>query len=59
MLSEIPITPRVVAIPNSNPPVWAKEAIGATFQMNHAKSYVPVVISSINDDIKFFERTKT
>ena len=42
-----------------NPPVSAVRAIpttGATFQINNAKLYVPVVILLINYDIKFLEQ---
>ena len=34
------------------------QTIGATFQINNAKLYVPVVPLSINDNIKFLENIK-
>ena len=36
----------------------AIQTTGATFQINNAKRYVPVVTSSINDNIKFLEKVK-
>ena len=50
VISEISIIPRVPGNPNANPPVRDKAAIqtiGASFQINNAKSYVPVVTLSI------------
>ena len=47
--------------PNSNPPVptvAATQTIGATFQINNAKLYGPVVTLSINDNITFLENIK-
>ena len=44
-----------------NLPVQAREAIQiteATFQINNAKLYVPLVTLSINDNIKFLENIK-
>ena len=61
IISEILITPRVAGNPNANPFVSDVEAIqttGATFQINNAKFYVPVVSLSINDNIKFLENVK-
>ena len=58
IISEISITPRVAGEPNANLPVLVEEAIqttGATFQINNAKIYVPVVTLYINDNIKFLE----
>ena len=54
----IPIIP---GNPDANPPVQEVPAIqttAATFQMNNAKLYVPVVTLSMNDNIKFLESTK-
>ena len=59
IISEISKKPRIPANPNANPPVQEVAAItttGATFQINNAKLYVPVVILSIN--IKFLENIK-
>ena len=58
IISEISIKPTLTAAPNSNPLVQEVTAIqttGATFQINNATLYVPVVILSINDNIKFLE----
>ena len=47
--------------PNANPPVSDAAAIQttrATFRINNAKLYVPVVTFSINDNIKFLENIK-
>ena len=57
----ISTAPRVAGNPDANPHVLAVAAIqttGATFQINNAKLYVPVVTLSINDNIKFLENTK-
>ena len=51
--------PEVVVNPSANPPVQEAEPTqtkGATFQINNAKHYVPVVTLSINDNIKFSEK---
>ena len=61
MISEISTTPAVPGNPDTNPPVPSVaviQTIGATFQINNAKFYVPVVILSINDSIKFIENIK-
>ena len=61
IISEITITPRISANPNTNPTVQEVAAIqttGAKFQVNNAKLYVPVVTLSSNDNIKFLENTK-
>ena len=61
MISEISIRPPVVGSPDANlsvPEVSAIQATGATFQINNAKLYVPVVTLSINDNIKFLENIK-
>ena len=51
-ISEIKTTPRIPAnIPFQE--VTAIQTIGATFQINIAKLYVPVVTLSVNDNIKF------
>ena len=58
IISEMSTTPRVPPNPDANPPVQEVVAIqttGATFQINNAKFYVPVVMLSINDNIKFLE----
>ena len=50
VISEISIIPWVPGNPNANPPVCDKaviQTIGASFQINNAKSYVPVVTLSI------------
>ena len=46
--------------PNADPVVYevVTETTGATFQINNAKLYVPVVTLSINDDIKILENIK-
>ena len=36
-------------------PVAATQATGATFQINNAKLYVPIVTLSINNNIKLLE----
>ena len=56
--SEISIKSTIPATPNSNRLVQEVAAIQptcATFQINNAKLYVPVVTLSINDNIKFSE----
>ena len=61
VISEILITPAIAGNPRANPPGQATEArqtTGATFQINNAKLYVPVVTLSINDNIKFLEHIK-
>ena len=61
IISEITITPRILANPDANPPaqeVVAIQTSGAPFQINNAKLYVPVVTLSINDNIKFLENIK-
>ena len=60
-ISEISITHRVPPNTDANPPVQEMASIqtnGATFQINNAKFYVPVVRLSINDNIKFLENIK-
>ena len=59
--SKISITHRLLADPDANPPVQevaAIETTGATFQINNAKLYVPVVTLFKNDNIKFLENIK-
>ena len=59
--SEISITPRIPAKPNANPPVQEVTPVqttGATFQINNAKLYDPVVTLAFNDSIKFLENIK-
>ena len=61
IISEISITPRIPSNPDANPLVQEVAAIqttGATFLINKAKLYVPVVTLSINDNIKFLENIK-
>ena len=51
--SEIPIIPRTPGNPDVNPSVLdvaAIETTGATFQINNAKLYLPVVTLFINDN---------
>ena len=58
---EISITPAVSGNPNATPPVPDVAAIrttSATFQVDIARLYVPVVTLSINDNIKFLENIK-
>ena len=52
--SEIPIIHRTPGNPGVNPSVLdvaAIETTGATFQINNAKLYLPVVTSFINDNV--------
>ena len=61
IISEISITHAEAENSNVNPPVQTREAIqttGATFKTNNAKLYVPVLILSINNNIKFLENIK-
>ena len=61
IISEMSIIPRVPRNLDANPTVQEVAAIqttGATFQINHAKLYVPVINLSINDNIKVLENTK-
>ena len=61
MVKRISITPRIAGNPRANPPIQdrkARQTTGATFQINNAKPYVPVVTLSINDNIKFLENIK-
>ena len=53
IISEISRTAAVADNPNANPPVLAMVAT-----KNSATSYVPVVTSSIDDNIKFLENIK-
>ena len=57
-ISEVSRPFRVV--PNSDLVEYkvATQITSATFQINNAKLYVPVVILSIIDNIKFFKNTK-
>ena len=57
-ISEVSRPFRVV--PNSDPVEYkvATQITSATFQINNAKFYVPVVILSIIDNIKFFKNIK-
>ena len=58
ILSEISRISRAVL--NSDPVVYevATTTKRATFQINNTKLYVPVVMLSINDNIKFLENIK-
>ena len=61
IICEISIVPRIRGNQDANQPVQEVAAIQttwATFQINNAKLYVPVVTLSINDNIKFFENIK-
>ena len=61
IISEISITHSVPVNPDTDPPVPAVAAIQtttATFQINNARFYVPVVTFSINDNITFLENIK-
>ena len=61
ILSEISITPREAGNPNANLPVPSVAAIQtteATFQINNAKFFVPVITLFINYNIKFLENIK-
>ena len=48
------------AVPNADPVEYevVTATTGATFQINNAKIYVPVVTLSINDNIKLLENIK-
>ena len=53
--SEVPVNT------GANPPtgrVLETKMLNATFQINSAKLYVPIVTLSINDNLKFLEITK-
>ena len=61
VISEISRTAAVTENLNANPPdqpVAPTQTTGATFQINNAKLYVPVVTLSINNNIKFLENIK-
>ena len=61
IISEISRTPEIAANLAANPPiahVTASLTIEATFEINKAKFYAPVVTLSINDNIKFAENIK-
>ena len=61
IISETYKTPKVPANPMANPPnplIQATATTGATFQINNAKFYFPVVTLSINDNVKFLENIK-
>ena len=48
------------AVPNTDPVRYqvTSETNSATFQINNAKLYIPVVNLTINDNIKFLENIK-
>ena len=55
------ITLEIVCNPDGHPPLLDKAAIqktGATFQIDNAKLYVPVVTLPINDNSKFSKNIK-
>ena len=54
IIPEISTTPKIA----SNPPTPARQTTAATFKINNAKLYVPVVTLSINNNIKFLENMK-
>ena len=56
LISEISRTSKAAG----NPPTqqMAAQKISATFQINNAKDYVPVVNLPINDNINFIEKIK-
>ena len=58
IIAEISITPRIPPNPNAVQEVVAMQTTGATFQINNAKLYVPVVTLSINNNIKFLANIK-
>ena len=61
IVSEISVITRVPPNPDANASIQEVPEIqltGATFQINKAKLYVPVVTLSINDNIKFLENIK-
>ena len=61
IVSEMYKTPELPTNPNanwSNPLIPATATTGAKFQINNAKVYVPVITLSINDNIKFLEKSK-
>ena len=61
IISQILITPAIASNPKARPPaadIPARQTTGATFQINNAKLYVPVVTLSINDIIKLLENIK-
>ena len=58
IISEISITPRIPGNSNANSLVPAIQTTEATFQINNAKLYVPVVTLSIIHNIKFLENIK-
>ena len=60
IISEISITPAIAGNPRASPTVpavAARQATGATFQINNANLFVSVVTLSINN-IKFWENIK-
>ena len=61
IISEITIKLRISANLDTTPPVQevaTTQTTGATFQINNAELYVPVVTLSINNNIKFCENIK-
>ena len=54
IISEISITFEI----RENNHVAATETTGATFQINNAKTYIPVVSLFINDNLKFLENVR-
>ena len=61
IIFEISVTPEVTGDLDANPPVQPRPAIQttvATIHINNAKLYVPVVMLSIDDNIKFLDKIK-
>ena len=61
IISEIAISPGIVGGTDANPPVLAVTAIQATeatFQINNANLYFPVVTLSTNNNFKFLKNVK-
>ena len=61
VIYEISKTAAVAAIPNAHPPILVAATTtttSATFQINKAKLYMPIVILPKNGNIKFLENIK-
>ena len=60
IIYDISRKPEVGTNPGANPSFAHAQttATNASFQMNSAKFYIPIVTLSINDDIKFLEKLK-
>ena len=60
VICKISRTPEIPDNPPTNPPtnrLPPSQTTGATYQINSAKLYVPVVILFVNDNIKFKKKT--